>query len=114
MVRNIRPGASRRPWQYSLLALFVLTTVIAVLLSIGVTFPLETFIVLGLVAASAVAVLLYVGELVVLGWIIDFPAWLAERAMPAAHVPLECEHKSARSWLSSSAIISPAAASADR
>jgi hypothetical protein len=38
------------------------------------------------------AVALYVGELVVIGWIVDFPAWLAERAMPPAHVPLEIEH----------------------
>lgn len=52
----------------------------------------ETLIVLGIVAGSVLAIFLYVGELVVIGWIVDFPAWLAERAMPAAHVPLEVEH----------------------
>jgi hypothetical protein len=70
----------------------VLTTVCAVLLKVGVAFPLETLIILGIVAGAALAVALYVGELVVIGWIVDFPAWLAERAMPPAHVPLELEH----------------------
>jgi hypothetical protein len=53
---------------------------------------LETLIVLGIIAGAALAVAMYVGELVVIGWIMDFPAWLAERALPTAHVPLEFEH----------------------
>jgi hypothetical protein len=52
---------------------------------------LETLIVLGIIAGAVLAIAMYVGELVVIGWIIDFPAWLAERALPAAHVPLEFE-----------------------
>ncbi len=53
---------------------------------------LETLIVLGIVAGAVLAVAMYVGELVVIGWIVDFPEWLAERALPPAHVPLEFEH----------------------
>jgi hypothetical protein len=90
--RGRRRRSDRRPWQYSLAALFVLTTACAILLKVGMAFPLETFIVLGIVAGAALAVAMYVGELVVIGWIVDFPAWLAERAMPPAHVPLEFEH----------------------
>ncbi len=89
--RGRRGRSDRRPWQYSLAALFVLTTVCAVLLKSWQAFPLETFIVLGIVAGAALAVAMYVGELVVIGWIVDFPAWLAERALPPAHVPLEYE-----------------------
>jgi hypothetical protein len=70
----------------------VLTTACAILLKVGMRFPLETLIVLGIVAGAALAIGLYVGELVVIGWIMDFPAWLAERAMPPAHVPLDYEH----------------------
>ncbi len=90
--RGRRRRSERRPWQYSLAALFVLTTVCAVLLKVGKAFPLETLIVVGIVAGAALAVAMYVGELVVIGWIVDIPAWLAERALPPAHVPLEYEH----------------------
>jgi hypothetical protein len=82
----------RRPWQYSLAALLAATTLCAVLLKVGKAFPLETLIVGGIVAGAVAAVGLYVGELVVIGWILDLPVWLAERAMPTAHVPLEFEH----------------------
>ena len=98
MKRDVRPQSSRRrpfnrrPWQYSLFSLFVLTTVCAVLLGIGKSFPMQTLIVVGIVAGAVLAIGLYVGELVVIGWIMDFPAWLAERALPAAHVPLQYEH----------------------
>ncbi len=88
---SYRVPRQRRPWQYSLISLFVLTTICAVLLKTGKAFPLETLIVLGIVAGAVLAVGLYVGELVVIGWIVDLPVWLAERAMPAAHVPLEFE-----------------------
>jgi hypothetical protein len=92
-----RPRPRRRPprgprWQYSLLSLFVLTTVCAIVLKVYKGFPMETLIVLGIVAGAVLAVMLYVGELVVIGWIVDFPVWLAERALPSAHVPLEHEH----------------------
>jgi hypothetical protein len=70
----------------------VLTTLCAILLKVGTAFPMQTLIVLGIVAGAALAIVLYVGELVVIGWIVDIPKWLAERAMPAAHVPLEHEH----------------------
>ncbi len=75
----------------SLLSLFVLMTVCTVVLKFYKGFPLQTLIVLGIVAGSLLAVMLYVSELVVLGWLLDFPTWLAERALPAAHVPLEFE-----------------------
>ena len=70
----------------------MLTTACAILLKAYKGFPMETLIVLGIIAGAVVAIVLYIGELVVIGWIADFPAWLAERAMPAAHVPLEIEH----------------------
>jgi hypothetical protein len=89
--RGRRAWSNRRPWQYSLFALFVLTTVCAILLSAGKSYPLETLIVGGIVAGAVLAVIMYIGELVVIGWVMDFPAWLVERALPAAHVPLEYE-----------------------
>jgi hypothetical protein len=82
----------RRPWQYSLAALFVLTTVCAVALKAAIALPFEGLIIAGIVALCLLAVTMYVGVLVVIGWAIDIPIWLAERAMPPAYVPLEIEH----------------------
>ena len=64
----------------------------AILLSLGKTFPLETLIVGRPGCASGAGSSLYVGELMVIGWIVDLPEWLATRALPPAHVPLTVEH----------------------
>ncbi len=66
-------------------------TIGAELLSVFRRFPLETLLAAALLAVAVIAVVLYMGELVVIGWVVDF---LSEFGMPkiqARPVPLECE-----------------------
>ena len=76
------------------MSLFVLTTVCAVLLSVysvSRRFPMEALIMATVLAITAIGVALYIGELVVIGWIVDF---LADLGMPKFHAkpsPLEYE-----------------------
>jgi hypothetical protein len=85
----------RRPFLKALpglLVLFLFTLTISVaLLGVSRRFPLETLIVAAVFAVSGLAVVLYMGELVVIGWVVDF---LSEIGMPKIHatpVPLEYE-----------------------
>ncbi len=71
----------------TLLALMVA----AALLNVSRRFPLETLIVATVLAVCVIVVILYVWELVILGWAVDF---LSEIGMPKFHaepVPLEYE-----------------------
>ncbi|MGA2034871.1 MAG: hypothetical protein ABSG68_21685 [Thermoguttaceae bacterium] len=87
--RGSRSPSGRRPWQFSLLSLFVLMTLCAVLLSVFKSFPLETLFITALFVVAGVGIVLYIGELVVIGWVVDF---LWEIGMPHARpVPLEFE-----------------------
>jgi hypothetical protein len=52
-------------------------------------FPLETLIVLGVFAVCGVALVLCAGELVVVGWIVDFLAEIRMPGIQAKPIPLE-------------------------
>ena len=90
--RRRRSPSGKRPWQFSLAFLFVLTTICAVLLSlfnVARRFPLESLIMATVIAIAVSGVILYIWELVIIGWIVDF---LSELGMPkflAKPVPLE-------------------------
>ena len=61
------------------------------LLNVYERFPLQTLILATVLALSGICVFLYVGELVIIGWVVDF---LSEIGMPAVQVrslPLQCE-----------------------
>jgi hypothetical protein len=87
--RDRRSPSGRRPWQFSLFALFVATTFCAVLLSVGKTYPLETLIVLAIIAFALLGVALFVGELVIIGWIMDLFSWMSMLGLHAKEAPLE-------------------------
>jgi hypothetical protein len=76
------------------LFLFVLTTICAVLLSVFSVFrrfPLEALILATVTAIAGIGIILYLGELFIIGWVVDF---LSELGMPkflAKPVPLEFE-----------------------
>jgi hypothetical protein len=75
-----------------ILVLFLLMVKVGpLLLDVATRYPFESLIVAGILVGSGVLVILYIGELVVLGWVVDF---LAEIGMPkilAEPVPLEYE-----------------------
>jgi hypothetical protein len=83
-----------RPWQFSLWSLLVLITVCAVLLGLSSVlrkFPLQALIMGTVLAITVTGVILYIGELYVIGWVVDF---LADLGMPKFHArsaPLDCE-----------------------
>ena len=92
--RRSRRPPPRRLWQFSLSALLTLTTVCAVLLSVakvGSIYPLETLIVMAIVAFALLGVVLFVGELVIIGWIMDLLLWISMLGLHAKEAPLDYE-----------------------
>ena len=88
--RGRRSPAVRRLWRFLVFVLFVLA-ICAVLLKVYRSFPLETLVIAGMFVVAGVGIVLYIGELVVLGWVVDF---LSEIGMPeirATPIPLEYE-----------------------
>lgn len=67
-----------------LILLILVATFGPLLFGVVRRFPLETLIIVGIVAVSASGVVLYIGELVVIGWAVDF---LSEIGMPKLHTP---------------------------
>jgi hypothetical protein len=61
------------------------------LLGFGKSYPLETLIVSAIVAFALLGVALFVGELVIIGWIMDFFLWLTMLGLPVKGAPLEYE-----------------------
>jgi hypothetical protein len=61
------------------------------LLSVVRRHPLDSLIVAGILVGSGVLVILYIGELVVLGWIVDFLSEIGMPKIQAGPVPLEYE-----------------------
>ncbi len=92
--RRRRSRFGKRPWQFSLSFLFLLTTICGLLLSVFSVvrrFPIESLIIATVIAIAVIGVVLYIWELVIIGWIVDF---LSELGMPkfrAKPVPLEFE-----------------------
>jgi hypothetical protein len=83
--------AERRPWLLALVGLILLTAVAVAVLEVGKRFPLGTLIIGTILALSAIAIALYVGELVVIGWIVDFLEWVTSPHIRARYAPLEFE-----------------------
>ncbi len=71
--------------------IMLLLTISVVLLRVSKSFPLETLIVVAILAVCVIAIVLYIGELVIICWIVEF---LSEIGMPksqASPVSLEYE-----------------------
>jgi hypothetical protein len=71
----------------SLLAL----AIYPVFLHVSRRYPLETLIIVSVCAICGLALVLYIGELVVLGWIVDFLATIGMPKIHARPTPLEYE-----------------------
>lgn len=74
----------------SVLCLFVLT-LREVLPSVFRSFPLETLIFVAVFVVSGIAIFLYMGELVIVGWIVDFLSNIGMPKIQARSIPLEYE-----------------------
>ena len=85
----------RRPFLQALLGILVLIlfvlTISAVLLSVFKSFPLETLIIVAVFAVCGIAIVLYIGELVILCWVVDFLSEIGMPKIQARPVPLEYE-----------------------
>jgi hypothetical protein len=85
----------RRPFLQALLGISVLIlfvlTISAVLLSVFKSFPLETLIVVAVLAVCVIAIVLYIGELVIVCWVVDFLSEIGMPKIQARSVPLEYE-----------------------
>jgi hypothetical protein len=97
MISNYPAGRRRKrspsdggPWQ-SLLVLVFLVVLVAVVIGVSRKFPLQALIMGTIIAIAVAGVLLYIGELYLIGWVVDF---LADFGMPKFHAksePLDCE-----------------------
>jgi hypothetical protein len=89
-----RSRFGKRRWQFSLGFLFVLTTICAVLLSVYRvfrSFPHETLIFAVVIAIAGLGIVLYIAELYVIGWVVDFLSGIGVPKFHAKTVPLDCE-----------------------
>lgn len=86
---------NRRPSLKALLGILILfafvLTIAAVLLRVFRSHPLETLIVVGIFGISGLGIVLYIWELVILGWIVDFLSEIGMPKIQAVSVPLEYE-----------------------
>ncbi len=92
--RGRRLPSGRRPWQFSITFLLVLTTICAGLLSIFSIFrrfPLESLILATVIAIAVAGVVLYIGELFLIGWVVDFLSQLGMPKFLARQIPLDYE-----------------------
>jgi hypothetical protein len=88
--RGNRSPSDTRLWQILLLIL-LLAVLFVVLVSVSKRFPLQALIMGTVIAIAVVGVVLYIGELFLIGWVVDF---LADLGMPKFHArsaPLDCE-----------------------
>jgi hypothetical protein len=69
----------------------LMVTVGPTLLSVVRRYPLNSLIVVGILVGSGIACVLYMGELAVLGWIVDFLDSIGMPKPKAGAVPLEYE-----------------------
>ena len=92
--RGRRASSGRRRWRFSLTFLFLLATAFALLLSlfrVFRNFPLETLIMATTIAIAGIGVVLFIGELVVIGWVVDFLSAIGMPKFQAKAIPLEYE-----------------------
>ncbi len=88
--RRKRPPSDGGPWRNLLVVLFLLALA-AVLVGVSRRFPLQALIMGTIIAIAVAGVFLYIGELYLIGWVVDF---LADLGMPKFHAkaaPLDCE-----------------------
>ncbi len=74
----------------SILILFVLT-ISVMLLRVFNSYPLETLIVVAVLAVCVIAIILYIGELVIICWIVEFLSEIGTPKIQASSVSLEYE-----------------------
>lgn len=74
----------------SVLLLFVLA-ICVVLPSLFRSYPAETIIMVTLLTIAGLGIVLYIGELVVLGWVVDFLSEIGMPKIQARPIPLEYE-----------------------
>jgi len=73
-------------------ALKLVLTIGAVLLSVSRHFPLETLIIAVVLVLYGIVIILYIGELLIIGWAVDFFSKI-EESKTATPVPLEHESR---------------------
>ena len=88
--RGNRSPSDSRVWQFLALFLFVLALG-AVLVSVAGRFPLETLIFGTVIAIAVIGVILYIWELTIIVWIVDFLSELGMPKFQARQVALEYE-----------------------
>ena len=85
----------RRPFLQALLGMLILIlfvlTIRVVLLSVFKSYPLEALIVVAVFAVCGIAIVLYIGELVIVCWIVDFLSEIGMPKIEARPLPLEYE-----------------------
>ena len=74
----------------SVMSLLVLTVGV-VLLHVSKRYPLEACIVAGVLVGCGILIVLYMWELVIIGWVVDFLAGLGMPKLNAGPIPLEYE-----------------------
>jgi len=61
------------------------------LLSVFRSFPLETLIFVAVFVVSGIAIFLYIGELFIVGWVVDFLSEIGMPKIQARSIPLDYE-----------------------
>ena len=88
-----RLQSARQRLQFSIFALVAMIAISAVLLKFATNFPFQAFLAAVVFAIAAVAIVLYVGELVILGWIVDLVLLIVAPKLQADQAPLEYEQR---------------------
>jgi len=92
--RGSRLASGRQPRQFSPTPLLVLMTICAALFGLFELFkrfPLPTLIFATMFVIAGLGIILYIGELVVIGWVVDFLSLIGRPKSKATAVPLEYE-----------------------
>ena len=71
--------------------ILLMLTIHLMLLSVFGSFPLETLIFMAVFVVSGIAIFLYIGELVIVGWVVDFLSGIGMPKILARPVPLDYE-----------------------
>jgi hypothetical protein len=89
--RGSRSRSRRRSWRFPVFPLLVLAAVCTALVVVGRRYPFDTLISVAIVAGSAMCVVVYIGQLVVIGWVMDLVGWIVMPKTRAKQPPLEYE-----------------------
>jgi hypothetical protein len=72
-------------------SLLLALAIYAVFLGAFRSFPLETLIMTTVLAIAAMGIVLYIGELTLIGWLVDFLSQIGMSKIQATPDPLDCE-----------------------